>query len=121
MPTPAPTLRGCARSRPFSPRDCPTELPPRLAVPLETLRRERDALGRHVAALEERIDALEVQPPFTLQDPLSDDVWVEERRMEIEARTATFAAQEAALNSTLQTLTEALFPSLSHGSKPGLN
>ena len=88
---------------------------------LETLCQERDALARHVAELEGRIDALEARPPFTLQDHLADDAWVEARRTEIEARTAGFAAQEAASNATLQTLTDALSPSPSHGPKPGLN
>lgn len=84
---------------------------------LEALRQERDALGRHIATLESRIEATEAQPPFTLQDQLADDAWVETRRAEIEARTAGFAAQGAASNATLQTLTDAL--SSSHGPKPG--
>ncbi len=88
---------------------------------LETLRRERDALGRHVAELEGRIDALEAQPPFTLRDSLGDDAWVEARRTEIDARGAGFATQEAASNTTLQTLTDALSFSPQHGPKPGLN
>lgn len=42
---------------------------------LETLYQKRDALGRHVEALEARIDALQAQPPFTLQNQLADEAW----------------------------------------------
>ncbi len=70
----------------------------------ETLRRNCGALQQQITEMERRIDHLESQPPFPLREQLSDEVWIAERRAEIEARSRQYEAHRCSLDGALQIL-----------------
>jgi hypothetical protein len=68
----------------------------------DTLRRNCGALQQQITEMERRIDHLESQPPFPLREQLSDEVWIAERRAEIEARSRQYEAHRCSLDGALQ-------------------
>lgn len=95
-------------------KDAPVPATP---AALDTLRHDRDALAKQIAAMLQRIEQIEAQPPFTLHRQLADDDWVAARREEIEAAVAKFEKQRAAFESALKPFLH--LPD--DGQKPGSN
>jgi hypothetical protein len=83
----------------------------------ETLRAEEEVLRGQIAAVLQRIERWEGQPPFTLRPQLADEAWLAQRRQEIEDRIAQLDAKRAALDAQLRTL----FPAETDGTIFGLN
>ncbi len=84
---------------------------------LEVLRKDRQTLRDHIAAMLKRIEAVESKPPFSLRPQLADEAWLEKRREEIEAQIKERDAQRAALEEHLATL----LPPPGHGTIFGNN
>lgn len=71
---------------------------------LEKLNKEHDMLEKRIAEMEARIEQIENQPPFTLQEDLENDVWVAMKRTTIEKETESLQMQTSALEKHLATL-----------------
>ncbi|HQP34403.1 MAG TPA: hypothetical protein PLI95_04475 [Polyangiaceae bacterium] len=71
---------------------------------IELLERERVRLKSGLAEVVERIEKTNAELPFSLQQKLEDDTWVEARRVDAERRIAELTAQRAFLEQELQLL-----------------
>lgn len=84
---------------------------------LDSLRADGRTLRGQIAAVLQRIERCQAQPPFTLAAQLADEAWLAQRREEIEARIAHLDAQRAGWEAQLRTL----IPAASDGTIFGLN
>lgn len=72
------------------------------AKSLDQLEHERGVLATQVAALLQRMEAIESQPPFTLRHQLEDEAWVTARRQELEHQAEALGEQAAVLTQRWQ-------------------
>lgn len=71
---------------------------------LEKLKKDRDTLAARIQVIEQRLDGLEKQPPFSLRENLNNDEWVAARRRELEEKTAGWKARKESLEEALKVL-----------------
>ena len=71
---------------------------------LDALRRDQATLEKQIAATLKKLDQIERQPPFTLRAQLEDELWLTNRRRELDDQAATLRSQADTLDSRWQQL-----------------
>ncbi len=84
---------------------------------IEALRTERERLLAHLQSMRQKIDDIRKQNPFSMQTHWEDDLWIEQRRAELEAAEALAKSSAAKLEKHV----EALLIVYGKGQNTGLN
>jgi len=84
---------------------------------LESLRQEKERLGRQLATIEDRCRHLLSQAPWSMRDSLEDPEWIAARRADADARIAQLEAER----SRLEPILAQLLPSTGYGRVFGSN